>query len=201
MRRPTTAVPIVSEARTGSSSPLPKPGSMADRQMLRHYRLRLVMTVISIAAISFAAWVTPASSFAEASAVVDFEQLVGEDDVGRFGIVDERGVWFTTPLGIECTMQDDGSYGCAGPLPGVADPTRAVSWDPGDVAARLNSAADARFASGRRQALLTRDRYLQYRGSRCAVTVDSGLYCRNGDNRDSQILISTVATLTGGDVP
>lgn len=119
-------------------------------------------------------------------------------DIQNFTVIDETGVWLTTPLGLRCGIDDDGGYGCSGDLPGAGGGTE-VAWFPGDPFPRLYPVPDGtfRFSSGAAQSILPRKTYISYRGSRCAVTEDSGIYCIHAGDPDSQIMVSSTAVYRG----
>jgi hypothetical protein len=116
----------------------------------------------------------------------------------KFAVVNEYGIWFTTPIGLRCAIGDDGGYGCSGDLPGAPGQNE-VAWFPGDPFPRLYATNEPRFDSGVKQTLLPAETYLVYRGIRCAVTPDSGVYCIQGEDRNSQIMVTTGMTYRGAD--
>jgi len=120
-------------------------------------------------------------------------------DLEKYKVVDEDGIWFTTPLGLTCGIGDDGSYGCSGVLPGAPFGDNEVGWFPGDSFPRLYHADELRFNSGRSQAILIGEAYVDYRGSRCAVSSDSLVYCIHGDDPNSQLAVNSSMTWRGAD--
>jgi hypothetical protein len=113
--------------------------------------------------------------------------------------VDEDGVWLTTPLGLRCSIEDDGSYGCSGQLPGVPPGDNEVAWFLGDPFPRLYSAEQQRFSSEGGQLLVLGRTFLEYRGTRCSVTRESAIYCIHGDDPSSQIMVTSAAVFRGAD--
>ena len=116
-----------------------------------------------------------------------------------YRVVDEDGVWFTSPVGLRCGIADDGSYGCSGNLPGAPAGDNEVAWFVGDPFPRLYHTDDARFSSPAGQTILREQTYLEYRGSRCATTRDSAIYCIHGDDPNSQLMVTTSMTWRGAD--
>lgn len=117
----------------------------------------------------------------------------------KFTVVNEAGIWFTSPTGLRCAIGDDSSYGCSGLLPGVPPDQNEVGWFPGDSFPRQYHADEPRFDSGVKQTLLPAETFLVYRGTRCAVTKDSGVYCIHGGDSNSQTLVTTGMTYRGAD--
>ncbi len=114
-----------------------------------------------------------------------------------YQVTNETGVWFTTPLGVRCAIEDDGSFGCSGELPGTPPGIDEVAWFVGDPFPRLYDAPAQRFSSPDRQAIVNESTYLTYRGTRCAVTPASGVYCIHGQDPNSQIMVTSGAILRG----
>jgi hypothetical protein len=141
----------------------------------------------------------PASAAPVQSPYPDITQYERAVDLEKFKVIDEDGIWFTTPVGQYCGIGEDGSYGCSGDLPGAPPGDNEVGWFPGDPFPRLYHTDESRFASGRRQLILQGRTYVEYRGSRCAVTMESGIYCMHGDDRNSQIMVTTGMTWRGSD--
>jgi hypothetical protein len=141
----------------------------------------------------------PASAVPAQSPYPDTAQYQRIVDLERFKVTDQGGIWFTTPEGRYCGIGDDGSYGCSGDLPGVPPGENEVGWFPGDPFPRLYHTDEPRFASGTRQMLLVGQTYVEYRGSRCAVTMESGIYCIHGDEPNSQIMVTSYTTWRGSD--
>lgn len=115
-----------------------------------------------------------------------------------YRVVNEDGVWFTSPLGMRCGIDDDGSYGCSGNLPGAPGQNE-VAWFIGDPFPRLYHTDDPRFSSSAGQTILPERTYIEHRGSRCATTRDSGIYCIHGDDPNSQLMVTSSMTWRGAD--
>jgi hypothetical protein len=128
--------------------------------------------------------------------ITQYERVV---NLEKFKVTDEDGIWLTTPVGLYCGIGGDGSYGCTGNLPGAPPGENEVGWFPGDPSPRLYHTDEPRFASGTRQTILNGLTYVEYRGSRCAVTRESGIYCIHGDDPSSQIMVTTGMTWRGSD--
>jgi hypothetical protein len=128
--------------------------------------------------------------------ITSYERVVRLE---KFTVTDEEGIWFTTPVGQYCGIGEDGSYGCSGDLPGAPPGENEVAWFPGDPFPRLYHTDEPRFASGTGQSIIHGRTYVEYRGSRCGVTMDSAIYCVHGDDPNSQIMVTTGMTLRGPD--
>ena len=116
-----------------------------------------------------------------------------------YRVVNEDGVWFTSPVGMRCGIGDDGSYGCSGNLPGAPAGQNEVAWFVGDPFPRLYHTEEPRFSSPAAQTILPERTYIEHRGSRCATTRDSGIYCIHGDDPNSQLMVTTLMTWRGAD--
>ncbi|MBI3216229.1 MAG: hypothetical protein HYZ38_20625 [Mycobacterium sp.] len=116
-----------------------------------------------------------------------------------YRVVNEDGVWFTSPVGVRCGIADDGSYGCSGALPGVSAGENEVAWFVGDPFPRLYHSEEPRFSSPAAQTLLRERMSIEYRGSRCSTTRDSGIYCIHGNDPNSQLMVTTTMVWRGAD--
>jgi hypothetical protein len=117
----------------------------------------------------------------------------------RFTVVDEEGIWFTSPVGLTCAIDDYGSYGCTGKLPGVPLGENEIGWFPGDSFPRLYHTDAPRFDSGHEQMILSLQTYIQYHGVTCAVTLEARVYCIHGDDLNSQFMVGNDMTWRGRD--
>jgi hypothetical protein len=115
----------------------------------------------------------------------------------RFRVIGEDGAWFVTPLGLECAILEDATYGCSGTLAGAPNGENEIGWFHGDSLPRLYHTDDPKFDSGARQGLLPPTSFFTYRGSRCASTLEGAVYCINGENADSQLMVSGDMTFRG----
>lgn len=124
-------------------------------------------------------------------------QSVSSREIYR--VVDEDGVWFTSALGVHCGIKDDGSFGCAGALPGVRAAENEVAWFSGDPFPRLYATVQPQFDSGAGQTILLGLTYIEYRGSRCSASRESSIYCIHGNDRNSQLLVTSANVFRGAD--
>ncbi|BBY55797.1 hypothetical protein MKOR_30480 [Mycolicibacillus koreensis] len=115
----------------------------------------------------------------------------------KYAVTNKDGVWVTTPLGLRCAIEITGSFGCSGALHGVQSGVNEVAWFIGDPLPRLYRTDMPRFDSGLSQTILSAGRYIEYRGSRCAVTHDSAIYCIHTADPNSQIMVSAGALVRG----
>jgi hypothetical protein len=168
---------------------------------MRHYITRSgspLAGFLAVAAIGIGA-AAPASAVPAQSPYPDITQYERVVDLEKFKVIDADGIWFTTPVGQYCGIGEDGSYGCSGNLPGAPPGENEVGWFPGDPIPRLYHTDEPRFASGTRQMILVGQTYVEYRGSRCAVTKESGVYCIHGDESNSQTMVTSYMTWRGSD--
>lgn len=163
---------------------------------LRRYCLRAACALV-------AGWTITVTFSATASAAPtigpypDTTQYRVDDDLTKYHVTDKEGLWFTTPLGLYCGINEDGSYGCSGQLPGVSAGLNEVAWFRDDPFPRLYQTDQPRFNSGAGQSILNGQTYIDYRGSRCAVTFESAVYCIHGTDPNSQIMVSSGMTYRG----
>lgn len=92
------------------------------------------------------------------------------------------GVWFSTPLGLNCGIWDRGAFGCTGDLPGAPDMTN-VGWVSGQIRMRTDSGFAFLTPPGRAERDLPPRSYIQYNGTRCATMADMSTYCSRGPFR------------------
>jgi hypothetical protein len=157
--------------------------------------IRLLLPLLAAVGLFGAA----APGFARAQAYPDTADYSAVSSREIYRVVDEDGVWLTTPLGLRCAIEEDGSYGCSAQLPGVPPGDDEVAWFLGDAFPRLYAAEQPRFSSAAGQTILTGLSYLEYRGSRCSVTRESAFYCIHGDDPNSQLMITSAAVFRGPD--
>lgn len=93
------------------------------------------------------------------------------------------GVWFSTPLGLNCGIWDRGSFGCSGNIPGASPGTHNVGWITGQIEPRYDLALGLYFPPGRAERDLPPRSYIEYNGTRCATMVDTSTYCQRGPFR------------------
>jgi hypothetical protein len=142
----------------------------------------------------------PASAAPAQSPYPGTDQYAKVTDLELYKVTDRDGRWFTTPLGLDCAIEDDGSYGCSGDLPGVPSGENEVGWFVGDTFPRLYHTDEPRFGTGRNQTILIATTYIEYRGSRCVVTRDAAVYCIHGEDANSQLMV-TPRTIWRGSEP
>lgn len=167
---------------------------------LRPFAFRISRSIFGVAAIGIVG-LAPAMPIAGAEASVypdtsDY-QAVSSREIYR--VVDEDGVWFTSALGVRCGIKDDGSFGCAGPLPGAPAGENEVAWFSGDPFPRLYATAQPQFDSGAGQGILLGLTYIEYRGSRCSASRESSIYCVHGADPNSQLLVTSSNVFRGAD--
>jgi hypothetical protein len=142
---------------------------------------------------------TPAAGIPARGPYPDTAKYQPVSNIFTYIVTDRDGLWFTTPEGLYCGIEDDGSYGCSGDLPGAPPGENEVAWFVGDPSPRLYHTDEPRFHSGTRQTILVGATYLDYRGSRCAVNRESAVYCIHGDDPNSQLMVTTGMTWRGSD--
>ena len=158
-----------------------------------HYR-RLVASLMACGAVIGSA---AAPAVADRTSYPDISAYASVGGLQKFRLVDTDGVWFTTPVGLKCAIGDDGSYGCSGVLPGTPNGDNEIGWFPGDSLPRLYHTDTPKFALVSRQSIVNPLSVLAYHGSRCAVDEEGSVYCINGDNADSQIMVTARMTYRG----
>ncbi len=157
---------------------------------------RLVAAVQLLAGLLLGALASAPNGVAQ-STYPDITGFTNAGSLEKFRVVDRDGIWFTNALGTFCGIDDDGGYGCSGTLPGVLVGENEIAWFPTDPFPRLYRTDNPAFASGRNQEVLVAKTFIVYRGSACATTLDASIYCINGDNPDSQLLVTPSATYRG----
>ncbi|OBJ42504.1 hypothetical protein A5630_20880 [Mycolicibacterium mucogenicum] len=93
------------------------------------------------------------------------------------------GVWFSTPLGLNCGIWDRGSFGCVGDIRGAPPGTTSIGWVNGNIVTRHDSLLETQFPPGKAERELTPLSYIEYNGTTCATTADSSTYCSRGPFR------------------
>ena len=137
----------------------------------------------------------PASATPAQPSYPDISQYQRIANLENFRLTDQPGRWFVTPVALHCAIEDDGSYGCSGDLRGAPAGENEVGWFAGDPSPRLYHTDEPRFGSGR--AILTAKKYIEYRGTRCAVTDEGAAYCIHGTDPNSQIMVTWDTLLRG----
>ena len=90
------------------------------------------------------------------------------------------GVWFSTPLGLNCGIWDRGSFGCAGDIRGAPPGTTNIGWVNGNIVTRYDWLLGVQFPPGTDQRELAPRQYIEYNGTRCVTMADMSTYCSRG---------------------
>jgi hypothetical protein len=171
---------------------------MAERIIMRHTVVHPKRVLAGLMAYGAVIACTLGPAAAQPSPYPDISDYKSAVAPKRFSVIDEYGVWFTTPIGgMNCAIAEDGSYGCSGALRGAPAGDNEIAWYLGDPTPRLYHTDNPKFDSGTAQSIVMPRTVVAYRGSRCAVTVDGSLYCINGNNADSQMMITGDMTYRG----
>ena len=93
------------------------------------------------------------------------------------------GVWFSTPLGLNCGIWDRGSFGCAGDIRGAPPGTTNIGWVNGNIVTRYDWLLGVQFPPGVAERELSPRSYIEYNGTTCATMADSSTYCSRGPYR------------------
>lgn len=141
----------------------------------------------------------PAPAAAASSPYPDIAGYQHETNLETFKVTDERGVWLTTPVGLRCGIDEDGSYGCSGNLPGAPPGDNEVAWFVGDPFPRLYQTDQPRFDSGVTQTLLNGLHDVRFRDSTCAVNKESEIYCIHGNDPNSQLMVTNNMVFRGSE--
>lgn len=152
-----------------------------------------MMTATAMSALCLPA----APAFATASPYPDITGYVASSGLEKYKVINREGRWFSTPEGLRCAILDDGSAGCSGTLPGAAPGDNEIAWFAGDPFPRLYHTDEVKFDYGRVQTLIFGLAKLTYRGTTCAVTRESGVYCIHGDDPNSQFMVTSYMTYRG----
>ncbi|WP_202915681.1 hypothetical protein [Mycolicibacterium sp. CBMA 234] len=120
------------------------------------------------------------SPFPDANLIMRYYDLVHYDDYFIDGV---GGVWFSTPLGLNCGIWDRGSFGCTGDIRGAPPGTSRIGWITGQIEPRYDPALAVQFPPGQAQRDLPPHSYIEYNGTRCATMADLSTYCSHGPFR------------------
>lgn len=112
--------------------------------------------------------------------ILDYYDKVKYDD---YFTSSAGGVWFSTPLGLNCGIWDQGSFGCAGDIRGAPPGTKNIGWVNGNIVTRYDWLLGVQFPPGRAERELAPRSYIEYNGTRCATMADSSTYCMRGPFR------------------
>jgi hypothetical protein len=112
--------------------------------------------------------------------ILDYYDKVNYDD---YFTSSAGGVWFSTPLGLNCGIWDRGSFGCTGDIRGAPPGTTNIGWVNGNIVTRYDWLLGAQFPPGRGERELAPRSYIEYNGTQCATMADSSTYCVRGPFR------------------
>lgn len=90
------------------------------------------------------------------------------------------GVWFSTPLGLNCGIWDRGAFGCRGDIRGAPPGTTNIGWVSGQIVMRWDPGFAVLFPPGRPERDLPPRSYIQYNGTTCATMADLSTFCSRG---------------------
>jgi len=120
------------------------------------------------------------SPFPSAYLILNYYDKVKYDD---YFTSSAGGVWFSTPLGLNCGIWDRGSFGCTGDIRGAPPGTSNVGWVNGNIVTRYDWLLGVQFPPGRAERDLPPRSYIEYNGTTCATMADSSTYCSRGPYR------------------
>lgn len=106
--------------------------------------------------------------------------LLAADD---FRLRDSPDIWFLSTSGLNCGIWDDGSFGCAGDIPGAPPGTSRIGWFRGDARVHYDLSVGIRWPSGQAQRVLPLRSSVEYDGTTCSATADGSIYCGRGHSR------------------
>lgn len=122
----------------------------------------------------------PTSPYPDSNLIIRSYDLVRYDD---YFTPSAGGVWFSTPLGLNCGIWDRGSFGCTGDIRGAPPGTTNVGWVNGNIVTRYDWLLGVQFPPGRAERELPPRSYIEYNGTRCATMADSSTFCSRGPFR------------------
>jgi hypothetical protein len=123
---------------------------------------------------------SPSSPYPSAYLILNYYDKVKYDD---YFTSSAGGVWFSTPLGLNCGIWDRGSFGCTGDIRGAPPGTTNVGWVDGNIVTRYDWLLGVQFPPARAERDLLPRNYIEYNGTRCATMADSSTYCSRGPYR------------------
>ena len=109
--------------------------------------------------------------------IIRYYDLVHYDD---YFTASAGGVWFSTPLGLNCGIWDRGSFGCTGDIRGAPPGTTNIGWVNGNIVTRYDWLLGVQFPPGQAERALDPRSYIEYNGTRCATMADSSTFCSRG---------------------
>ena len=104
-------------------------------------------------------------------------------DPNEFFTASAAGVWFVSPLGLNCGIWDRGSFGCIGEIRGAPPGTTHIGWVNGNIVTRYDTydpLLRIQFPPGRAERTLPPRSYVSYNGTRCTTMADSSIFCARG---------------------
>lgn len=119
----------------------------------------------------------PTNPFPDADLIVRSYNLVRHDE---YFTASSGGVWFSTPLGLNCGIWDRGSFGCTGDIRGAPPGTSNVGWVNGNLVTRYDWLLGFQFPPGRAERELPPRNYIEYNGTRCVTMADTSTFCSRG---------------------
>jgi hypothetical protein len=140
---------------------------------------------------------TPSAVAQESYPDISSFKPVRTSDIQMYTQLNEYGMWFATPNGLNCAIGEDGSFGCSGVLPGAQHGENEIGWFPGDSSPRLYHTDEPKFIAGRPQQILPGQRFLTYRGVTCAVTRANRVYCFRADDLNTQFMVGNYMSWRG----
>jgi hypothetical protein len=112
----------------------------------------------------------PENPYPDANLILRSYNSVRYDD---YFTASSGGVWFTTPLGLNCGIWDRGSFGCTGDIRGAPPGTTNIGWVNGNIVTRYDWLLGIQFPPGRGERELPPRNYIEYNGTRCATMADT----------------------------
>ncbi|HET7739163.1 MAG TPA: hypothetical protein VFL67_00770 [Mycobacterium sp.] len=147
-------------------------------RLLRHLSVAGVLAIGLSVLTSPAGHSEPASNpYPDSNLILRSYDLVRYDN---YFTSSAGGVWFSTPLGLNCGIWDRGSFGCAGDIRGAPPGTTNIGWVNGNIVTRYDWLLGVQFPPGRGERELSPRSYIEYNGTRCATMADSSTYCSRG---------------------
>lgn len=117
------------------------------------------------------------SPYPQAYFILNYYDKVRYDD---YFTASAGGVWFSTPLGLNCGIWDRGAFGCTGDIRGAPVGTTNVGWVSGQIRMRTDPGFAFLTPPGRADRDLPPRSYIEYNGTTCATMADSSTYCTRG---------------------
>lgn len=125
---------------------------------------------------------SPATPYPNINIVMSYERLPAD----QFFTASNEGVWFSTPLGLNCGIWDRGSFGCTGDIRGAPEGTDHIGWINGNIVTRYDAHDPLlrfQFPPGQPEQMLPVRSYVEYNGTRCVTMADASTYCERGTFR------------------